>query len=135
MLNSDLSGIDTSYPVLEAGIVTCVIAKCYQGVSKEKKTPGVFFELTTQHATKTTTQLTKPAGFLLRDTVWLTPSDTYDPRVRLAQIKEAVFGDKAGSFGDPAGYVGKPVTVRIKVEASAEFGNQNKVQAYVKLQS
>jgi hypothetical protein len=135
MLNADLSGVDTSFPVLEPGIVNVVIAKCYQGTSKEKKTPGVFFEFTTTQDTRTTTGQSRKAGFTLRDTVWLTPpTDSYTPLTRLAQIKEAVFGEKSGSFGDPAGYVGKPVTLRIKVESSDEFGNQNRVAAYVKMQ-
>jgi len=135
MLNADLSGVDTSFPVLEAGIVSAVIAKCYQGTSKEKKTPGVFFEFTTTHPTRTTSGQTRPAGFLLRDTVWLTPpTETYTCMTKLAQIKEAVFGTKEGSFGDPAMYVGKPVSFRLAVESSEEFGNQNRVKAYIKLQ-
>lgn len=138
MLNADLTGVDTSFPVLEAGIVPVVIAKCYQGQSKEKKTPGLFFEFTTVAPQKTTTGHMRPPGFLLRDTVWFTPpkNEGEQPRAlqQLAQIKEAVFGTKEGAFGDPAMYVGKPVTLRLAVEASEEFGNQNRVKAYVKLQ-
>ena len=139
MLNADLSGVDTSFPVLEAGIVSAVIAKCYTGQSKEKKTPGVFFEFTTTGPHKTTAGQTRGPGFLLRDTVWLTPPKVEgEPPMalqRLAQIKEAVFGTKDGPFGDPAMYIGKPVTFRLAIESSEEFGNQNRVKAYVKLQS
>ena len=135
MLNSDLSGVDTSFPVLEAGIVTCIIAECSRGETKEKKVPVLNLKFTTSHQTKTTTGQVRAAGFTLRDMVSLNPTEKYDPRQRLAQIKEAVFGDKSGAFGDPATYVGKPVTLRLKVENSDEFGSQNRVAAYVKLQS
>lgn len=136
MLNADLTNVSTAFPVLEAQVISAVIAKCYQGTSKQKNTPGVFFEFTTTHPAARQGGGMQPAGFPLRDTVWLTePKENYTPLTRLAQIKEAVFGDKSGSFGDPAGYVGKAVSFRIKIESSDEFGNQNRVASYVKLQS
>lgn len=139
MLNADLTGVDTSFPVLEAGIVSAMITKCYTDVSKEKKTPGVFFEFSTLEAHRTTSGQTRAAGFLLRDTIWLTPpKHEGEPSMalqRLAQVKEAVFGAKDGPFGEPAMYVGKPVTFRLGVESSEQYGNKNVVKAYVKLQN
>jgi hypothetical protein len=132
MLNADLTNTETAFPTLEAGIVTCIIAACAEELTKEKKMPVLTLKLTTTHATKTTTGAEKPAGFPLRDMISLTATEKYDPRQKLAQLKEAAFGDKAGAFGDPATYVGRQVTVRIGIEASEEFGNQNRVKAYVK---
>lgn len=133
MLNADLSSVDTSFPVLAAGVVSCVIAECSRGETKEKKVPVLNFKFTTSTPHAKSTGDMQPAGFPLRDMVSLNPTEKYDPRQRLAQIKEAVFGTKEGSFGDPAEYVGKPVTLRIKIESSEEFGNQNRVAAYVKI--
>lgn len=140
LLNADLSGVDTSFPVLAAGVVSCVIAAMSVGESKEKKTPMLVIKLTTAAAAQSTKGVSINAGFPIRDQVVLQASyeedgttKKYDPLKRLATIKEAVFGEKSGPFGDPALYVGKPVTIRIKIESSVEFGDQNKVAGYVKL--
>lgn len=134
MLNADLSSVDTSFPVLQAGVVNCVVAECRLGESKEKKTPGIMMKLTTSHSVKTTKGIEKPAGFPINHTIWLTPSEKYDPKTNLAQFKEAVFGDKSGAFGDPAQYVGHPVAIRLGIESSEEFGEQNRVKSFVRLQ-
>lgn len=132
-LNADLTSVDTSFPVLEAGVISCVIAEMKEGETKENKKPVLNIKLTTAQPWKTTRGDEKPAGFPLNDMVSLSKTDKYDPRQRLAQIKEAVFGDKAGAFGQPAEYIGKPVTVRIKVENDEEYGPRNRVASYVKL--
>ena len=141
MLNADLSGVDTAFPVIQAGTISGIIAKCEQGLTKEKHKPVLNFEITAAHPVVTTKGQTKPAGWLFRHMVSLTPtyeSDgttaRYDPRQSLKQIKEAVFGDGSGPFGDPASYVGKPVTFNIKVESSAEFGDQNRIARFIKPQ-
>ena len=132
MLNADLSGVDTDFPVLQAGVVSCIIAECALGESKEKKTPGIIMKLTTTQPTVTTSGVTKSAGFPIRHTIWLNASEKFDPKQNLAQLKLAVFGTKEGAFGDPSLYVGKPVVVRLAIEASEEYGNQNRVKAFVK---
>lgn len=139
LFNADLGGVETAFPLLEAGSVPCIIAAMTQGETKEKKSPVLNIKLTTAVPWKTTKGETKNAGFPLLDMVSLTTTHAedgsvkYSPLQRLAQIKEAVFGDKSGPFGSPAMYVGKPVTVRIKIETNAEFGDRNRVQAYVKV--
>lgn len=135
MFNADLSGVDTAFPVLAPAIITCVIAEMSRGETKEKKTPVLNIKLTTLHETKTESGEVKSAGFPLRDMVSLNTTEKYNPLQRLAQIREAVFGDKAGAFGDPSLYVGKEVTVRIKVDSDPEYGKQNRVAAYVRKQA
>lgn len=134
LLHADLTNVDTSFPTLAAGVVACVIAEMAPGETKEKHVPVLNIKLTTAAPYPTSDgKSIKPAGFPLRDMVSLQPTEKYDPRQRLAQIKEAVFGEKTGSFGDTSAYLGKPVNVRIAVESSEEYGNQNRVKAYVRL--
>lgn len=133
ILGQDLSSTDTDFPALEAGTVDCVISDCKVEAQKAPKTgQNLMIKLKTAMPWKTTTGVMKPPGFPIRDIVGLTPSENYNPKQRLAAIREAVLGDKNGAFGDPAQYIGKPVTVRIKVESSEEFGNQTKVASYVR---
>lgn len=133
LFSADLSGVDTSFPVLAPATLPCIVSSCKQDVSKEKKTPGLFITLTTAAPATTTKGAVKPAGFPIKDTIWFsTTGDNTMTLQRLAQFKEAVFGEKAGPFGDPALYVGKPVNVRIGVESSEQFGEQNRVKAFVK---
>jgi hypothetical protein len=134
LLNADLTGVDTSFPVLQKGIVSTVIAECVAENSKNEK-PILRLKLTTAHPCQTLAGDSRPAGFPLRHMISLTPTEKYDPRQGLAQLKEAVFGDKSGGFGDPSIYVGKPVTVRLDVENSEEYGTQNRIKAFVKLAS
>lgn len=132
LFSADLSGVDTSFPVLAPATIPCIIAECKQDVSKEKKTPGLFLKLTTAAPVVTDKGITKPAGFALKDTIWFSATDNTMALQRLAQLKEAVFGEKAGPFGDPSLYVGKAVNVRIKITDSEQFGKQNQVAAFVK---
>lgn len=135
MLQADLSNTDTSFPVLEAGVVDCVISDMKIEPQKAPKTGhNLLITLKTAQPTRThgANPQSKPPGFPLRDIVGLAATEKYDPKQRLAAIKEAVLGDKAGAFGSPELYIGKPVTVRIKVESSPEYGDQNRVQAYVR---
>lgn len=134
MLNADLSGVDTNFPVLEPQVVDCVIVKMVSELTKEKKSPVLSIGLKTLTPVKTTKGDLRNAGFPLRTMVSLTPTEKYDPRQRLAQIKEAVFGEKAGAFGDVNAYIGQNVTVRIAIESSAEYGDQNVIKAFVKKQ-
>lgn len=132
LFSADLSGVDTSFPVLAAATLPFIITECKQDVSKEKKTPGLFITLTTAAPATTTKGIVKPAGFPVKDNIWFSSTDNTMALQRLAQLKEAVFGDKSGPFGDPSLYIGKPVNARIGVESSDQFGEQNRVKAFVK---
>jgi hypothetical protein len=132
LLNADLSGVDTSFPVIAPGVITGTIADCKSIVSKNGK-PMLEMKLTAGHPVMTTASEEKPAGFPFRHNISLTPTEKYNPKQGLAQLKEAVFGSKEGSFGDPASYVGQPVSFRVKIENSDEYGMQNRVAAFVKV--
>jgi hypothetical protein len=137
-LNSDLSSVEAGFPTLEAGTYDCIIADMKVIDQKAPKT-GKNLEVTLKTAQQARTHgpnpTTKAPGFPLRDIVGLSATEKYDPRQRLAAIKLAVLGNQDGAFGTPEMYIGKPVTVRIKVESSAEYGDQNRVQAYVQRRS
>lgn len=133
VLNSDLSSVDSGFPVLEACVIDCTISEMV--VKQSKKDPAkanLHIKLTTAMPAKTRDGVLKAPGFPLNDIVGLNATEKYNPAQRLKQIKEAATGDGSGPFGQPESYIGKTVTVRIKIETSAEYGDQNRIQAYVK---
>jgi hypothetical protein len=72
------------------------------------------------------------AGFPIYDSISLSSTPKYDPRPRLAEFKESFTGTKTGTFTPIDQYVGLTAMVRVKIEVSAEYGDKNRVQRYVK---
>lgn len=135
LLNYDLTGVDSAsnFPVLEPGVVDCVISDMKVEPAK-KGGHNLIIQLKTAMPWKTAGKepTVKAPGFPVRDLVSLVTTEKYNPAPKLKAIKEATLGDGSGTFGQPELYIGKPVTVRIKIESSEEYGDQNRVQAYVK---
>lgn len=142
MLEADLSGVDSGFPIIEAGVVSGIVSLCARGETKENKKPVINITIKSSVPLKTTKGQTKPAGFPFRHMISLTPTFEedgvtlkYDPRQNLKAFKEACFGDGSGSFGDPAGYVGRPVSFNIVIRSSAEYGDQNSIKSFIKPQA
>lgn len=138
LLNADLTGTSTAFPVLENQTLDVIIVGAQQAETKKGK-PVLNFKYQTAMPAKTREGNVKPAGFPLRDMVSLTPTFEddgttmkYNPSQRLAQIKDAVYGNHDGPFAPLEQYIGKTITVRIKIESDPEFGDQNRVAAYIK---
>lgn len=135
LLQRDLSGTDTAYPVLEAGPVDFVVSDVKSEISK-KGNPLLVIKLKTSIPWKTREGALKAPGVIIRDQISLTPTENYNPMQKLAQFKEAITGEKAvGPFGAPEQYIGRSVTARIAIESSEEFGDSNRVKAYVRRHS
>lgn len=132
-LQQDLTQEDTTFPILEPGVVDCIISDI-KPVASKSTAGGANLQITlkTSIPYKDRAGVIKAPGFPLRDLVSLVATEKYNPKQRLAQIKEAVFGEHTGAFGSPEVYIGKPVTVRIKIESNEQFGDQNRIAAYVK---
>lgn len=136
MLNADLSGVSTAFPVIAPCTVTGVIAECVAENSKNGK-PIISMKITASHPVIDTKGEQK-TNFPFRHSISLTPtfrddgSSKYDPRQNLKSLKEAVFGDGSGSFGDPATYIGKTVSFAIVIESTTEYGDQNRIRRFLK---
>ena len=138
ILGADLTNTDTSFPVLSPGVIDCIISEIRTEPTKKGNGHNMIVSLKTAMPWNDRTGILRPAGFPLRDNIFL-PSGTVVnedalrmTKQKLAQLKEAATGSKVGAFGDAAQYVGKPVTVRIKIEVSEQYGDANRVQAYVR---
>lgn len=138
VLGSDLSGVDTSFPVLEPGVIDCVVSDMKVEPTKKNNGHNLIVTLKTSMPWRLRDGTPRPAGFPLRDNIFLPAGEAAKPETvgmskqRLAQFREAVTGSKAGAFNPLEQYIGKPVTVRIKIETSTEYGDSNRVQAYVR---
>ena len=139
LLNEDLTGTDTSYPVLQAGVYDFVISDLKLEATKKGNGSMLNIKLKTVIPATTSTGVVKAPGFVVSDGIFIPdPAKTEKPETvqmakqRIAQLKEAVTGDKAGAFGNPAQYIGRPVTARLKVEADEQFGDRNRVVAFVR---
>jgi hypothetical protein len=137
MLNADLTGVSTAFPLIAPCTVTGVIAECSAETSKNGK-PILQMKLTASHPV-TTTLGEQKTNFPFRHMISLTPTYKedgttlkYDPRQNLKLLKEAVWGDGNGAFGDPATYIGKTVSFAIVIESSVEFGDQNRIRRFLK---
>ena len=129
--NIDLTGVDTSMPVLRDGqIVEMVLDK---GEVKTSMKPGkegnknLFLTFKTLGVTISDAGIELNAGFPIRDIVSLTETANYDPTKNLARIQEAILGEKRNGFR-LSDLAQKPFKAVVKVEESTDFGKQNRIK-------
>lgn len=138
--NMDLTNVETDFPVLEQGICDFTIANMQAETSKNGNGTNIIVELKTAMPYKTRKGEVKQPGFPLRDSIYI-PNDTTSEKgatamrmsqQKLAQLKLSVFGTQEGAFGKFEQYVGKTVSARLKIESDEQFGDRNRVAAYVR---
>jgi hypothetical protein len=138
--NYDLTNVDTAFPVLKAGTCDFVIAEMKTERSKNNNGSNIHIQLKTAMPWTTTKDASVNPGFPVRDSVFI-PDDKSTEKgakamqmsmQKLAQLKLSAFGTQDGKVGPFDSYHGKIVTARIKVESSEEYGDQNRVQSYVR---
>jgi hypothetical protein len=140
ILGASLDDVPTSWPILEPGVVDFVVSEIKLEPTKAKNGHNLTISLKTAMPWRTREGQPKPAGFPMRDNIYIPSGENIKPEVvamskqKLAQFREAVTGSKAGSFNPLEQYIGKPVTARIKIEQSQDFGDSNRVVAYVRRQ-
>jgi len=130
--NMDLSTVATGMPMIPECLCELEVTKVELKANKAGNGQNLHIEYaTTQPITSVEGRLLNP-GFKVFDLIPLTPTEKYDPKVRLAEFKEATTGSKAGAFNPLEQYLNARVTVRIKIERSEEFGNKNRIGRYIK---
>lgn len=138
ILGADLTNVDSTYPVLQVGVVDFVVSDIKTEPTKKGNGHNLTISLKTAMSWNTREGAPRAPGHVIRDNIFLPSGSAASPEAvamakqKVAAFKEAVTGSKAGSFGSPDQYIGKPVTARIKIETSADYGDSNRVQAYVR---
>lgn len=130
LLNTDLSNVDTSFPVLKRGQKELLISDIKVTDSK-KGGKNLVMTLKTTFPDTTVRGREIGAGFSLRHLISLTPSEKYDPRQNIAALKEAAFGDKNLTV-NPQDFIGRTVVAIVTVDNSPEYGEQNSITRFVK---
>ncbi len=133
ILGADLSTTETGFPVIAPGVYAFQVGQMELKDSKSKagaKNLSIECKLT-QPAADRNGKVIK-AGFPLYHTISLAASDKYDPKKNLAQFKEAVLGTKDGTFMPLEQYMGQSFTARVKIESSEQYGDQNRIDAFIK---
>lgn len=138
LLEADLTNQETTFPVLEAGPCDFIISDAKLEPTKKHNGYMLNLSLKTAMPWKTNAGVVKGAGFPVRNGLFI-PHATADneaavnmAKSKLAQLKEAITGDKTGSFGQPSQYIGKSVTGRLIIKVDPERGAQNEIAAWVK---
>jgi len=128
----DLSNVETGIPLLADGLYVLQVAELSTKANKKGTGSNLNFKfVTTEPCVDIKGNPVNP-GFPVYDLISLVKSEKYDPIPKLAEFKEAVTGSKAGSFNPLEQYLGLTVTVKLKVERDAEYGDKNRIQRYIK---
>tara|TARA_R110000803_G_scaffold136034_1_gene202981 strand:+ start:7580 stop:8062 length:483 start_codon:yes stop_codon:yes gene_type:complete len=136
-LNVDLSQVDTSYPVCEAGIHACTV-KALEVVPKKddpsKRNIKASFALTEAAPRAGMPGEFVNAGYVFVNYMPLQQSDNPnapDFKVGLAKFLDAVLGtteeDRPKTFPQPSELIGLACNVVVKVEEDDVFGTRNNV--------
>jgi hypothetical protein len=133
----DMSSVNTSFPVLRPGPYNFQVES--MEIKESKKTAGqmslnIKLKLL-QEGQDHKTGAVINAGFPLFHTILLTPVGKLTPDMikrSLAQFMEGVLGHKNGPFKPFEQYLGQTVTARVKVDSSEQYGDQNRIDAFIK---
>lgn len=131
--NSDFSNVQTGIPLISKGLYEVEVLEITP--KQNKKGTGVNLNIKlglVNAANKHEGDGTVNPGFPLFDLISLTPTENYDPRTRLAAFMECFLGRKDVPFNPLSQYIGLKGVVRVNISSSDEFGNQNRIQGYVK---
>jgi len=137
LLNADLTGVSTEYPVLPAGRYTVKIVKLEPTKARDGTTD--LMEQVVSLEEPATDRDGKPigVGHQVTDRFSLTPTEKYTTdkiQARLKGIMEAVNGKTAsGAFGNPADYVGQIVVAKLDVEVdkNGAYPDKNRIARFV----
>lgn len=153
--DTDLSKVETSYPILAAGVVSATITEIELKAIENKEgqsNPWAIVKYTLAQPWKTQPLADAPSrdvspGFAITERISLKPWE--DPKTgevknfgitRLAMLREAVFGKAApGTKFNPEELLGQPITLKLKFDPAPKnkktgevYGPATEVDGYVK---
>lgn len=127
---TDLSSVETGYPVLPAGLYEVTVAEIKTEANKAQTGHNLKMKLTLVNGA--TDREGKPVnpGFPLFDLISLVKTEKYDPLPALARFREAATGTKSGAFMPLEQYMGATLIAQVKIESSTEYGDRNRIVRY-----
>lgn len=137
----DLGNVDTSYPVLEAGLVNVTVVSAETVDNKAKDGSNLKLVLATVNPQnnipnpKTGAVVVQNPGLKITSYTGLKATDTYPSESiakSLAKLQECFLGAKTGVF-DPSTLVGQTGSIILKVTGTPvdEFGVRNEISQFV----
>lgn len=136
--NVDLTTLDRSRKVVKGGTYDVTIQKIeVKDTNPTAKNPKKGKRIAITLALNTKAELNEGGGvvdpgFLIFDSISMTPTDKYNPLERLADIQLATYGAQKVGFKVPD-YIGRRAMVKIKIEDSEDYGEQNRVTRWLPL--
>lgn len=133
--NVDLTGIDRSRPIIKAGtypvrITTIEVKETKPTAKNPAGGHRLAISLACETKVETDENVLLNPGFVLYDSISLSPTEKYNPLERLADIQLATAGVQTKGF-KPADYIGQVALIKVKIEESDEYGKQNRVARWV----
>lgn len=121
----DLTNVETNRPLMPEGTTRMVLKgfKTEENKAKSGKNLLVILE-TTQALTATNGKPLSP-GWRHTERISLVQTEKYDPKENLARLQECFLGVK-GPFKSSE-LINREGEVKVKIERSDEFGNQNRI--------
>lgn len=139
ILGQDLTNQETTFPILEAGVVDVVISDAKLEPTKKQNGYMLNLRLKTTMPWKDKQGIVKAPGFPIRAGIYIPSGADVNPeainmsKMKLAQLKESAFGTKEGAFGSPGQYIGRTVSVRVTITPPKDGREeQNDIGAFVK---
>ena len=132
LLNTDLTSVDRSTPLIKPGVYDVVIKTMEVKDGKKPDAKNLNISLALAQGAETQDGKTVNPGFMLFDLVSLTKTEKYNPAERLADIQLAAFGEQRPGFRI-MDYIGKTVQVSVKIEDADEeagYPAKNRVSRY-----
>lgn len=133
ILDTDLTSVDISRPLLSKGAVRFVVSELKVEPSKDGSKENLTITLKTDQDHKDVKGNPIRPGFMLTHRISLTPTEKYPEDRIAAELKRfrlAVTGEDSGSFAPLDQYVGKNVDANVDVESDPDgkYPDQNRVR-------
>lgn len=132
ILGTDLTSVESSFPILPAGAYEVTIREMKTEPNKAGTGSNLKMKYSLNNPAVSREGKSVNAGYPVFDLISITKTEKYDPMPRLAQFKEAATGNKIGGFAPIEQYIGCTMTVQLGVEESEQYGSKNTVKRYVK---
>jgi hypothetical protein len=128
----DLTNVSTGFSIIPAGLYEVSVAEMKIEPNKKGTGHNCNAKLALTQPTTAIDGKTVNPGFPIFHTISLVETDKYKPASSLAAFKECFTGTKAGTFMPVSQFIGNTGSVRVTVETSDQYGQQNRIARFVK---
>ena len=140
MLNADLTSVETSYPIIPAGVYNYTVSEMKIEPTKDKNGDVVLIKLRLAQNAKDVKGRDVYPGLIITDRISLAPTEKYTSdmiRQRLKSFQRACFTADScpTAFAPLEQYIGKSVTVRVKIESDPKgvYDDSNRIARYIEV--